>query len=151
MRGLVGWVRWEGCPAALEIDRAAGGVYVVLREDPGEPAYLEASPAGTFRGDPSASRDALVEQLGGRGGRSLTSARAITGGQSALEVVANRDTWGKGTDSYLHMMYERLVLMRDLLNERGSICLHCDWHASHLLKLVLVDVFGRRNFRNEIV
>lgn len=47
--------------------------------------------------------------------------------QSILEAVAYRDTWGKGTDSYLHMMYERLTLMRDLLSERGSIYVHCDW------------------------
>ncbi|HEY8083522.1 MAG TPA: site-specific DNA-methyltransferase [Solirubrobacterales bacterium] len=71
--------------------------------------------------------------------------------QSAMEVVAYRDTWGRGTDSYIHMMYERLVLLRDLLADSGSICVHCDWHASHLLKMVLTDVFGRSNFRNEIV
>src|ERR1039458_8922325 len=41
--------------------------------------------------------------------------------QSALEMVAYRDTWGKKTDSYLHMMYERLVLMKRLLSEKGTI------------------------------
>jgi adenine-specific DNA-methyltransferase len=76
---------------------------------------------------------------------------AVEKEQSAMEVVAYRDTWGRGTDSYIHMMYERLVLLRDFLSETGSICLHCDWHASHLLKLVLIEVFGRTNFRNEIV
>lgn len=70
--------------------------------------------------------------------------------QSALETVAYRDTWGKGTDSYLHMMYERLVLMRDLLNEKGSIYVHCDWHVSASLRALMDDIFGRDNFRNEI-
>ncbi len=45
--------------------------------------------------------------------------------QSTLEMVAYRDMWGKGTDSYLHMMYERLVLMKELLSETGSIYVHC--------------------------
>ncbi len=71
--------------------------------------------------------------------------------QSILEAVAYRDTWGKGTDSYLHMMYERLVLMRDLLSERGSIHVHCDWRVNSLLRLVLDDVFGKDLFLNEII
>jgi adenine-specific DNA-methyltransferase len=71
--------------------------------------------------------------------------------QSALEMVAYRDTWGKGTDSYLHMMYERLVLMRELLADRGSMFVHCDWHVSALLRSMLDEVFGRTNFRNELV
>jgi adenine-specific DNA-methyltransferase len=50
--------------------------------------------------------------------------------QSILEAVAYRDTWGKGTDSYLHMMYERLTLMRELLSEQGSIYVHCDWRVN---------------------
>jgi len=71
--------------------------------------------------------------------------------QSILEAVAYRDTWGRGTDSYLHMMFERLTLMKDLLSEAGNICVHCDWHASHHLKILLAEVFGFENFRNEIV
>ena len=70
--------------------------------------------------------------------------------QSALEMVAYRDMWGKGTDSYLHMMYERLSLMKVLLSERGGIYVHCDWRMNHLLRGVLNDVFGSENFRNEI-
>ncbi len=70
--------------------------------------------------------------------------------QSALEMVAYRDMWGKGVDSYLHMMYERIVLMRDLLNEKGSIYVHCDWRMNGPLRLLLDDVFGRSNFVNEI-
>ena len=43
-----------------------------------------------------------------------------------LEEIAYRDTWGKGADSFISMIYERLVLMRDLLAEDGSIYVHCD-------------------------
>lgn len=71
--------------------------------------------------------------------------------QSALELVAYRDTWGRGRDSYLHMIYERLVLMRDLLSERGTIYLHCDWRVAGALRLVLDDVFGTTNFLNEVI
>ena len=71
--------------------------------------------------------------------------------QSALELVAYRDMWGRGTDSYLHMMFERLVLIRELLSERGSVFVHCDWHVGHYLRAVLAEVFGKDNFVNEIV
>jgi len=71
--------------------------------------------------------------------------------QSALEMVAYSDMWGKGTDSYLHMMYERLALMRDLLTDRGTLFLHCDYHMGHYLKLLLDEIFGRANIINEIV
>ncbi len=68
-----------------------------------------------------------------------------------LEQIAYRDTWGDGQNSYLSMMYERLVLMRDLLSEDGSIYVHCDWRVNSLLRLVLDEVFGKHNFRNEII
>ena len=71
--------------------------------------------------------------------------------RSVLETVAYCDMWGKGTDSYLHTMYERLLLMRDLLAKNGSIYLHCDPTMSHYLKLLMDEVFDADNFRNEIV
>jgi len=71
--------------------------------------------------------------------------------QSILEAVAYRDTWGKNTDSYLHMMYERLTLMRDLLAESGSIYVHCDWHVGSYLRLLLDQIFGEQCFLNELV
>lgn len=74
----------------------------------------------------------------------------ISKDQSALEMVAYRDTWGKGTDSYLHMIYERLVIMRDLLKDTGSIFVHCDWRVNCYLHTMLKDVFGD-NLRNEII
>jgi len=72
---------------------------------------------------------------------------------SVIEEKAYRDTWGKGLDSYLQMMYERLVLMRNLLSEEGSIYVHMDQKVGHYLKIVLDmdELFGKKNFRNEIV
>jgi adenine-specific DNA-methyltransferase len=70
---------------------------------------------------------------------------------SIIEQKAYNDTWGKGTDSYLQMMYERLVLMRELLAENGSIYVHMDWHVGHYVKLILDEIFGSENFRNEII
>ena len=71
--------------------------------------------------------------------------------QSILEEKAYRDTWGKGNDSFISMIYKRLVLMRDMLSKNGSIYVHCDWHKSHYLRLVLDDIFGMDNFLNEII
>jgi len=71
--------------------------------------------------------------------------------QSILEAVAYKDMWGKGTDSYIHMMYERLLLMRDLLSDKGSIYIHCDWRVNSLLRLVLDEIFGRESFQREII
>jgi DNA modification methylase len=68
-----------------------------------------------------------------------------------LEEIAYRDTWGKGADSFVAMIYERMVLMRDLLAEDGSIYVHCDWRVSGYVRLVLDEVFGKENFRNEII
>lgn len=71
--------------------------------------------------------------------------------QSALEEVAYSDMWGNGVDSYLHMMYERLTLLKELLSEDGSIFVHCDWHVGHLLRQLLTETFGQDCFLNEIV
>jgi DNA modification methylase len=67
-----------------------------------------------------------------------------------LEEIAYRDTWGKGADSFIAMIYERLVLMRDLLAEDGSIYVHCDWRVNGYIRLILDDVFGKENFGNSI-
>lgn len=71
--------------------------------------------------------------------------------QSILEMVAYRDMWGKGTDSYLHTIYERLGLMKELLREGGVIYIHLDYRVVALVRLVLDDVFGVPCFRNEVV
>ncbi len=70
---------------------------------------------------------------------------------SVIEEIAYRDTWGKGADSFIAMIYERLKLMHDLLADDGSIYVHCDWHVSAYMRLVLDEIFGTKNFRNEIV
>lgn len=68
-----------------------------------------------------------------------------------LEQIAYRDTWGRGADSFISMIYERLILMRDLMHPEGSIYVHCDWHVSHLLRITLDEVFGKDRFCNEII
>ena len=67
-----------------------------------------------------------------------------------LEQIAYRDTWGRGADSFISMIYERLILMRDLLAADGSIYVHCDWRVNSAIRCCLDEVFGRQNFRNEI-
>lgn len=61
--------------------------------------------------------------------------------QSTMEMVAYRDTWGKGTDSYVHMMFERLILMKELLSEKGSIYVHCDWRVVGHLRVIMEEIF----------
>ena len=68
-----------------------------------------------------------------------------------LEEIAYRDTWGKGQDSFLAMIYERLKLMRDILSEEGSIFVHCDQRTNQFMRLVLEEVFGKDKFRNQII
>ncbi len=67
-----------------------------------------------------------------------------------LEEIAYRDTWGKGADSFIAMIYERLVLMRDLLAEDGSIYVHCDWRVNSYIRLTLDEVFGGLHFIAQI-
>jgi adenine-specific DNA-methyltransferase len=67
---------------------------------------------------------------------------------SLLEEVAYRDTWGRGTDSYLQMMYECLTLMRELLSETGSIYVHLDDKMVFHVKVIMDEVFGPDKFRN---
>jgi adenine specific DNA methylase Mod len=70
---------------------------------------------------------------------------------TVIEQFAYADTWKDGTVSYLKMIYPRLVLMRELLSEKGSIYVHIDWHVGHYVKILLDDIFGKQNFVNEIV
>jgi len=69
---------------------------------------------------------------------------------SLIEEKAYRDTWGGGISSYLSMLGDRLRLLRELLTQRGTLYVHCDWHVNHLLRRVLDDVFGAHRFLNEI-
>ena len=70
---------------------------------------------------------------------------------TVLEQFAYADTWEEGTISYLKMIYPRLVLMKELLSDRGSIYVHIDWHVGSYVKVILDDIFGKANLVNEII
>lgn len=70
---------------------------------------------------------------------------------SAMEELAYRDTWGKGLDSYLQMIYDRLVIMRELLSDKGSIFVHCDYRVNAHVRIIMDEIFGAGSFRNHIV
>ncbi len=67
------------------------------------------------------------------------------------ERLAYTDTWIRGVDSFLDMLYPRLHLMKKLLSDKGSIYVHCDSNASHYIRLILDEIFGRERFVNEII
>lgn len=69
--------------------------------------------------------------------------------KTAFEEKQYTDIWSN--DEYLQFMYERLILMRELLSQDGSIFLHCDWHKAHLLRQIMDEVFTPSNFVNEII
>jgi len=76
--------------------------------------------------------------------RGVASVGALAGEeQSLLEQVQYSDIWAN--DSYLQFMYERLLLLKELLFEDDSIYLHCDWHKNHLLRAIMDEIFGVEN------
>ncbi len=68
-----------------------------------------------------------------------------------LEQIAYRDTWGRGADSFISMLYERLILMRDLLTTDGTIYVHMGWGVSHYVRGILDEVFGKDRAVNQII
>src|SRR3954462_10578099 len=68
-----------------------------------------------------------------------------------LEQIAYRDTWGRGADSFIAMIYERLILIRDLMHSEGSIYVHCDPRVNAFIRNACDEVFGRERFVNEII
>ena len=72
-----------------------------------------------------------------------------TNDQSTFEEKQYTDIWNN--DDYLQFMYERIVLLRELLSDFGMIALHCDVKKGHYIKLILDEVLGQENFRNEII
>lgn len=70
---------------------------------------------------------------------------------TVMEQYAYGDTWKDGTVSYLKMIYPRMLLMRELLSEKGSIYVHIDWHVGAYVKVLMDDIFGKELFRNEII
>jgi len=70
-------------------------------------------------------------------------------GQSIIEQTQYSDIWKN--DTYLQFMYERLILLRELLSDAGSIYLHCDASKNHYLRFLMDEVFWEDNFLNEII
>lgn len=68
---------------------------------------------------------------------------------SAFEEKQYTDIWSN--DEYLQFMYERFVLLRELLSDTGTIYIHCDWHKSHYLRCIMDEIFGQSNFFNEVI
>ncbi|MDD2216499.1 MAG: site-specific DNA-methyltransferase, partial [Eubacteriales bacterium] len=68
-----------------------------------------------------------------------------------IKQKAYQDTWEKGMEEYLKMLVPRLLLMKDLLAKEGSLWVHLDWHAVHYVKLILDEIFGEKNFINEVI
>ncbi len=79
----------------------------------------------------------------------ILRSKEVSSDQTTFEEKQYTDIWSN--DDYLQFMYERLILLRELLAETGSIYLHCDYHQNHYLRCVLDEVFGRDNFLNEII
>lgn len=68
---------------------------------------------------------------------------------SSFEEKQYSDIWTN--DEYLQFIYERLVLCRELISDRGSIYVHCDWHKNHYIRVIMDEIFGIGRFRNEII
>ncbi len=68
-----------------------------------------------------------------------------------INKKAYSDAWKGGIIDYLNFMHERLFIMRELLSEEGSIYVHLDWHIGHYVKILMDEIFGVENFRNEII
>jgi site-specific DNA-methyltransferase (adenine-specific) len=79
------------------------------------------------------------------------SAKIKLGENSFWQPLVFKDEGQESLDSYLNDLYIRLKLMKELLSERGSIFVHLDWHVSHYVKILLDEIFGVKNFINEIV
>ena len=75
--------------------------------------------------------------------------KRVENDSSAFEEKQYTDIWTN--DEYLQFMYERLILLRELLADNGSIYVHCDWHKSHHLRCMLDEIFGVARFNNEII
>jgi len=79
----------------------------------------------------------------------LKSGGTISSDKGSFEEKQYTDIWTN--DEYLQFMYERLVMLRELLSETGALYVHCDWHKSHHIRCILDEIFGAANFRNEII
>jgi DNA modification methylase len=87
---------------------------------------------------------AVVAEIGDGEGESRNE-------RSSIEKTAYRDTWSRGLESYLSMLYERLLLVRELLADTGLVFVHLDWRVGHYGRILMDEVFGPTHFLNEIV
>lgn len=82
--------------------------------------------------------------------RGVTGTAKIDGETYTLgEQIQYTDIWAN--DNYLQFMYERLLLLKELLAEDGSIYLHCDWHKNHFIRCIADEVFGSDSLVSEII
>ncbi len=73
------------------------------------------------------------------------------GPNSTVNLTAYNDIWRDGVDSYINFMYKRLSIMKELLADNGSIYVHLNWHSGHYIKIIMDEIFGAENFRNEVI
>ncbi|WP_419824352.1 DNA methyltransferase [Anoxybacterium hadale] len=69
----------------------------------------------------------------------------------SIKQKAYHDVWEEGMESYLRMLTERFFLMKELLAEDGCLWVHLDWHSVHYVKVILDEIFGEKNFINEVI
>ncbi len=69
--------------------------------------------------------------------------------ESIIQQTMYEDIWKR--DEYFQFIYDRLILLKELLSEKGTIYVHLDYHVSHYVKVIMDEIFGQDNFRNEIV
>lgn len=69
----------------------------------------------------------------------------------AIKPMAYDDRWQTGLEDYLKMLCVRLFLIKDMLAEEGCIWVHLDWHVAHYVKILMDEIFGEKNFVNEII
>lgn len=75
--------------------------------------------------------------------------KAINSDYNSFEEKQYTDMWSH--DEYLQFMYERIMIIKELLSDTGTFFLHCDWNKGHYLKLICDEIFGQDNFKNQIV
>ena len=84
-------------------------------------------------------------------GAASGSSQEVEQKPTVIEQFAYSDTWADGTASYLAMIVPRLCLIHELLSEKGSMFIQLDWHVAHDVKLIIDELLGKENFRNEII
>lgn len=75
--------------------------------------------------------------------------KSILNDRTAFEEKQYGDIWTN--DEYLQFMYERIIILKELLSDTGSIYLHCDWRKVHHLRIIMDEVFGSSSFVNEVI